>query len=202
MPTFGPRAIQASADDASELATTVVSITANPLANCDTTGVWNAWRFTAVTIPAGVTIIQAYLIINFTSTTLDEPDVTIYGLDTATPAQFAVVNANISGRARTTASVNWSNTNAGSNDVNTSDLTTIIEELIASYGPYSNGVMGFVWTTRAADGARDTSETSFDGDTSLCARLVIEYSMAYTKSLADTVGITDSLSKMIGKFVF
>jgi len=37
--TFGPRAIQASADDASELATTVVSITANPLANCEATSI-------------------------------------------------------------------------------------------------------------------------------------------------------------------
>ena len=103
--TIGPIAVAASADDASELATTVVSIVANPLANCDTTGVWNAWRFLGVTIPAGATITAAYLTVNFTSTTLDEPDVTFYGLDTATPAAFAAVNADISGRARTTASV-------------------------------------------------------------------------------------------------
>ena len=201
MPTFGPRAIQASADDASELATTVVSITANPLANCDTTGVWNAWRFTAVNIPANATITSAYLTINFTSTTLDEPDVTIYGLDVASPAQFTTTNADISGRARTSASVDWSNTNAGSNDVNTSDISSIISELYASYGPYSNGVMGFCWTTRAADGARDTSETSYDGDTSLCARLTIVYSVAYTESFADTVGISDSISKTVRRFV-
>src|SRR3990170_4909250 len=132
--TIGPIAVNASARDASELATTVVSITANPLANCDTSGVWNAWIFQGITIPAGADITSAYIIINFTSTALDEPDVTIYGLDTATPADFAAVNANISGRARTTASVNWLNTNAGSDDVNTSDLKAIIDELMASYG--------------------------------------------------------------------
>src|SRR3990167_920905 len=108
------KAVVASADDASELATTVVSIVANPLANCDTAAVWNAWRFLGVTIPAGSLITAAYLTVNFTSTTLDEPDVTIYGLKTATPATFAANNTDISARARTTASVAWSNTNAGS----------------------------------------------------------------------------------------
>ena len=79
--------VAASADDASESGGTV-SIVANPLANCDTSGVWNAWRFTGVTIPAGATITQAYLTVRMTSSTLDEPDVTIYGLDTTTPAAF------------------------------------------------------------------------------------------------------------------
>lgn len=144
MPTqIGPIAVAASADDASELATTVVSITANPLDNCDTTGVWNAWRFTGITIPAGASIVSAFLTVNFTSATLDEPDVTIYGLDTASPAAFQAVNGDISGRARTTASVDWSNPNAGSQDVDTSDLSTIVAELLASY-TYNNGVIGLL----------------------------------------------------------
>ena len=191
--TFGPRAIQASADDASELATTVVSITANPLANCEATSIWNAWRFTGVNIPAGQTITAAYLTVRFTSSSLDEPDVTIYGLDVSSPAQFAASNADISGRTRTTASVNWSNANAGTGDVNTSDLTTIVQELYDSYGPYSNGVMGFCMTSRANDTLRDTSVTSYDGSTTLCARLTITFT-GPSASLSPSASVSQSRS--------
>lgn len=173
MTIIGPIAVAASGDDASEVAT-VVSITANPLANCDTVAVWNAWRFLGITIPAGSVINSAFLTVRMTSGTLDEPDVTFSGLDTATPPVFTTGVSDISSRARTTATVDWSNTNAGTGDVNTSDLKTIVQELVDSY-TYSSGVMGFAMTTRAGSATRDTSVTSFDGSSVNCARLTIDY---------------------------
>lgn len=174
--TIGPVAIAASADDASELATTVVSITANPLANCDTAGVWNAWRFVLpASIPANAVITSAKLTLQFTSSTLDEPEVTISGLDVATPAVFAAVNADISGRARTTATVNWSNTNAGTSDVDTSDISAIVQELVNSYSYGVGAIMGFVFTTTSGSATRDTSVRSYDNSTTLCCRLTITY---------------------------
>lgn len=173
MTTIGPIAVAASADDASETAT-AMDLTSNPLANCDTAGVWNGWRFTGITIPVGSTIDQAFMTLQFTSGTLDEPEVTISGLDTATPGTFTTDASNISGRARTTATVAWSNANAGTSDVNTADFKTIVQELVDSY-TYSNGDMGFVWTTTSGTSTRDTSVRSFDNSATLCARLTIVY---------------------------
>lgn len=173
MTTIGPIAVAASADDASEVATTV-SITANPLANCDTVGVWNGWRFLGITIPAGSTINSAFITLQFTSSTLDEPEVTISGLDVDGPGTFTTGVADISLRTRTTASVAWSNTNAGTSDVNTSNLSAIVAELLASY-TFSNSAMGFVWTTTSGTSTRDTSVRSYDNSTTLCARLTIDY---------------------------
>jgi hypothetical protein len=194
MTIIGPIAVAASGDDASEVAT-VVSITANPLANCDTAGVWNGWRFLGITIPAGSTINSAILTVRMTSGTLDEPDVTIFGLDVATPAAFTTGASNISSRSRTTASVNWSNANAGTVDVNTSDLKTIVQELVDSY-EYSSGVMGFVMTTRAGDSARDTSITSFDGSSTVCARLTIDYTAPVAPSGWGSL-LSDSRNRLV-----
>ncbi len=170
----GPTAVGASADDASEAAT-VVSLTANPLANCDTSGVWNGWIFRNLGIPAGATITSAIMTFQFTSATLDEPDVTLSGIDTgATISAFTTGASNISSRARTTASVNYANANAGANiDLDTPDLKTILQELVDSYGALTD--VGLVWTTRAADGTRDTSVRSWDNSTTTCGRLTVYY---------------------------
>ena len=149
---------------------------------------------------SGATITSAYLSVYFTSGSLDEPDVTIYGLDTATPAQFAAgsLTFTISNRARTTASVNWSNTNAGAGAfVNTSDISTIVQELVDSYAPYSSGVMGFVWTSRANDTARDTSIESYDGSTSNCAKLHIEYTASETVAPAASSAVAATTALMV-----
>jgi hypothetical protein len=172
--------VAAGDDDADELANGNVVTAGNPLVNVDGTGEWNAWRFQGITIPAGATVTVAYLTVQMTSASLDEPDVTFYGLDTTTPAVFVAGSATftVSSRARTTASVDWANANAGTGDVNTSDLSTIIQELVDSYAPYSSGVLGLAMTSRANDLTRDTSITSYDGSTSVCARLHIEYTEA------------------------
>jgi hypothetical protein len=173
-PTLGDGAIEiaAGADDADE-ATTIVRIDGTPLINVDGSGEWNAWRW-PLTLPA-CTVDVSYLTVQMNGPTLDEPDVTFLGLDTATPAAFQVVTSDISSRAMTTATVDWSNTNAGTADVNTSDLSTIFQELVDSYAPYSSGYIGAAMRSRANDVTRDTSIESYETSTTTCARLHLEY---------------------------
>jgi hypothetical protein len=177
MPTIDVT-VAASADDAAESSGGTMDLTLNPLPNVDGANEWNAFRFTGITIPAGATITAAYLTVQMTSSSLDEPDVTFFGLDTAAPGTFTTTANDISGRARTTASADWSNTNAGTSDVQTSSLVTIVQELVDSYAPYSSGAIGFAMRSRANDGLRDTSIRSYDNSTTLCARLHIDYTEA------------------------
>lgn len=167
--------ITAGSDDASEQSTGQMLLTGSPLLNVDGVNEWNGFIFRNVNIPAGSTILNSYLTVRMSGASLDEPDVTFYGLDIAEPSTFTIASTNLSSRAKTSASVDWSNINAGTEDVNTSDLSTIIQELIDSYGPYSNGSIGIVMTSRANDINRDTSIISYEGSTSFCARLHIEY---------------------------
>lgn len=178
MPTIDV-AITAGSDDASEQSSTAVSLTASPLLNVDGSGEWNAWKFRGITIPAGATIDVAYLTVRMNSGTLDEPLVLIDADDSASPADFAASNTNISGRTGTTASVQWSNANAGTSDVNTSSLVSIIQELVDSHAPYSSGTIVIrMKIDPSNDGTRDTSIISYEGSTTACARLHIEYTEA------------------------
>lgn len=169
--------VGASADDADQSNTGSTSITRTPLLNTDGADEWNGWRFQNVTIPDGATITSAYLTLYFTSSTSDEPDVTIYGANKgASGGPFSEAQNNITNRARTTASVDWGSANLGAPGwFDTSDLSTIVQELIDSYSYASGAQMVFVWKSRANDSARDTSVQSYDGDSSLAAKLHIEY---------------------------
>ena len=178
--------VSASSDDAEEKAADGVCVIDNSslgyLADLDTTGNWNGFRFLNVTIPNGVTITAAYLSFYLPNSVLDEPDVLIYGIANAIPGTFSYAINNISGRTRTTASVNWSSTGLGSSAgwYNTSSIVSIIEELMASYSYASGSSMSFVMTSRIGTTNRDLRVSSYDlsGDTTKAAKLHIEYSSA------------------------
>ena len=172
--------VSASADDADEVLVVsdrVVSITSAPLRNVDAADEWDGVRFQGVTIPDGATITSAYLTLYFPAPTQDEPDITIYGQDNGNPGQFTTDNANISSRTRTSASVDWGSANLGSSArwVNTSNLSTIVQELVDNYSYASGASMVFVWKSRANDGARDCTVQSYDVSASEAAKLHIEY---------------------------
>ncbi len=169
--------VGASADDADQSNTGSTLITRTPLLNTDGADEWNGWRFQGVTIPDGATITSAYLTLYFTSSSSDEPDVTIYGANKgASGGQFSEAQNNITNRTRTTASVNWGSADLGAPGwFDTSDLSTIVQELIDNYSYASGASMIFVWKSRANDGARDTSVQSYDGSTTNAGKLHIEY---------------------------
>lgn len=157
--------VAASTDDANELSSGNVQ-TNTASFNTDQTGEWLAFRV-SVTIPDGATIDVAYLTLQFDSGTLDEPDLTIYGEDTATPAAYAAGTATftISTRTRTTASVDWASADLGAPGAfNSPSIVAIIQELMASYSYAAGAYMAFMWTSRANDSTRDAQVVCFDGD--------------------------------------
>ena len=172
--------VASSTDDGHESATDTTDNAASS-ASIDTTGVWLFTRFNGITIPAGATITAAYLSFSIDGPGQDEPDVVFYGEDSATPATLTagLGNSNISNRARTTASVDWANTNLGAPAVfNTPDLSTIVQELVDSYAPYSSGDMAFVATTKNGTATRDLNVAMWDHATSAAPALHIEYTEA------------------------
>lgn len=174
--------VGASEDDAAETSAGAVVITGTTLANCDDANEWNGFIFGGITIPAGATIDVAYMTLHWPTSTLDEPDVTIFGLADANPAGFvagAAGSTNISELARTTASVDYASADLGApGSFNTASLVTIVQELVNTYGAYSSGRMGFVWRSRANDASRDTTVTAWDHASDPAPALHIEYTAA------------------------
>lgn len=158
------KTVAASADDAHESAgTTVVNGTNFTL---DGSGEFFGFRFTDIAITPGSTCNSASLRLNFSSGALDEPDVVIHGEDTATPAQFTAAgnpNNNISGRTRTTASVDWFSANLGApGQFNSPDLCNVIAELIASYTYDGDDAMVFIVLSKNNDEAQDMNVSLWD----------------------------------------
>lgn len=205
MPTIDAR-VAASADDGNELSNGNVQTTGSPF-NVDGTGEW-MWFRVNVTIPDGATIDAAYLQLNFDSGTADEPDLTIYGEDTATPAAAVAGTGtfSLSSRSRTTASVNWSSTDLGAPGAfNSPSIVPIIEELMASYSYASGAYMAFLWTSRAGDASRDAQVIMYDALTTQGPLLHIEYTEAggggteYTQSASGTLTSAGAVAKSTSK---
>jgi len=167
--------ISSGSDDAHEQNNGQVVINSTTLLNVDGVNEWNGFIFRNINIPEGAIILNSYLTVRMYQSALDEPDVTFYGLDIQNPPTFTTALNNLSSRTRTSASVDWSNADTGQSDVNTSDLSSIIQELLDSYGPYESGSIGIVMTSRVNDANRDTSIISYEGSSSFCPRLTIEY---------------------------
>ena len=142
----------ASADDAAEAAgvNTIdgVNLNANSAAQLA------AVRFTNVTVPPGSTINSAYITLNITSTTYDDPDVTIRGNGEANPAAFTTAANHITNRSKTSASVAWSATGLGSGAENTPSLVALVEEIIAIPGWASGNAMAFYFIGSAGSAIR------------------------------------------------
>lgn len=142
MATFNT-SITASSDDARELGTGVIELSATTI-NTSGTGVWLGFRYTNVTIPPGSVITNAYQTV-VTYGTNDDPNLDIYGQATDDAATFTTSSYNITGRSRTTAYVNWSATDIGTGSKNTPDLKTIIQEIIDRPGWSSGNDIALLW---------------------------------------------------------
>jgi len=98
-----------------------------------------AVRFRNVTVPAGATIVRAYVVFtkNAASSGTDCV-VDIYGEDNATPAAFSTY-ADYVGRARTTATVEWTVPDwDGSDHVTSPDISDIVQEIV-DLGGWTSG---------------------------------------------------------------
>lgn len=168
--------VATSLDDANELSSGNVQATTTAF-NVDGANEWGAFRV-SVTIPDGATIDVAYLTLQFDNSAEDEPDLRFYGEDTATPAAYASGTGtfSISGRSRTTASVDWGSTDLGAPvSANTGSMVSIVEELMASYSYASGAYMAFMWTSANGTISRDAAVTFYDGSSTTAPLLHIEY---------------------------
>lgn len=94
-------------------------------------------RWTGITIPAGAVITAAYVSIH-QSPLSGSPLGKIWFNDVAAPSA-PTSSSSAGGKALTTNGVVW--TFSGTGWADSPDISTIINELIASHGPYSSGVM-------------------------------------------------------------
>lgn len=129
--------IAAGSDDAQETAGTVL-LTGTVVSNdLDATTDWVGLRYVVPSILSGATINAAYLTVRVTGASDDEPDVTIFAQAADTAATFTTAASNISGRARTSASVNWASVDLGAGtgtDHQSASLVAPIQEVINRAG--------------------------------------------------------------------
>lgn len=113
-------------------------------------------RFTGITIPAGVTIVAAYLRFKSgSSENVNNCNWSIWANDVAIPV--APINvASYWGQVKTAAQVDWNAVGAWVLNTlyDSPSLVAIVQELVNSYAPYVAGAMQFIlWNNASSNGA-------------------------------------------------
>ena len=135
-------------------------------------------RFTAMTIPAGATITDAYL--TFRAIAADSPmtnsdatNLTIKGQLIANAPTFTTTSGNISSRTTTTASASWTpgSWTTGS-DYNSPSIVSVIQEIV-DQGTWASGNAIAIIIT----GTGHRASQAYDSDSATAAKLVVTYSM-------------------------
>jgi len=162
-------------------------------------------RFLNVTIPQGATITTAYLTITARSTdSLTTVNSVIVGEDADNAAAFSTLD-NYKGRRGTvvggannnnitSASVNFNSIPSWTTDTayNSPDIKTIIQEIVNRAGWVSGNALVLYWDDHAnastnTDGTR-RGGYCYDGSTSLCVKLHIEYTTVVGRSYGFIIG--------------
>jgi hypothetical protein len=133
-------------------------------------------RFSGLEIPENATITKAY--IQFKADETDNlPDALfdIVGESTANASSFDDTGFNISYRTQTSESVSWSpaswsSVGATGAEQRTSDLTSIVQEVVSTTGWDSGNAMAFIFT-----GSGKRVAESYDGDQDGAPLLYVEY---------------------------
>jgi len=190
--------VGASADDASQTTADVVSILATSI-TVDNTQEHAGFRWTTVGVPVAATINSAWMSIFIVGTTTDEPQHQLRGQLVADAAEFTTGSNNIDARSRTTATVNWEDTDLGSgadeewqwgapngSPTSGADIKTIIQEIVDQGGWAQNNAMVLIFEQHTLDSARDLAPNFYDASTSLAAKLHIEYTSSGPQTITCT----------------
>jgi hypothetical protein len=103
---------------------------------------WMAFRFQDTLLPPpGSTILMAYLTLNVTSATRDDPNFDIFAEKSPGALTISEVTNNLSDRARTGNSVSWAETSIGAGLKNSPNLASIVQEVISQPGWMSSALM-------------------------------------------------------------
>lgn len=175
--------IAASADDVTYWASYTNSDTANNMGHNGANSVSHALRFTGITIPSGATITSAYITWTASQTRASQTvGYTIKGEDDAAPSAYGATE-DFTARTYTTASVSKVAASTSwtiDNTYNSEDITSIINELYASYAPYASGVMAFEVLDNGSTNSKYLGAHSYDGSAAKAPLLVINYTYSAT----------------------
>jgi hypothetical protein len=135
-------------------------------------------RFTAMTIPSGAAITDAYLA--FRAVSADPPmsnsdvtNLTIKGQLIANAPTFTSTNGNISGRTLTTAAAAWAPASwSTGTDYNSPSIASVIQEIV-DQGTWASGNAIAIIIT----GTGHRASASYNGDSTNAAELVVTYSL-------------------------
>ena len=168
--------VSTGSDDAEESASGSVGLTSSDLelvqeGSTQTVGM----RFNGVAIPPGATITNAYVQFQVDESTAGTANLTVQGEKTPNPVTFTSSASNITNRTPTTATVPWSpadwpTVGAAGVDQRTSDITTVIQEIV-NQGGWADGNSLVILIT----GSGKRTAESFNGDPSGAALLHVEF---------------------------
>lgn len=131
-------------------------------------------RFTGINIPSGATIANARLVFVANTNQNNTGSVDIYAHKTANPPDFCS-NSNVNLRTRTTAKTAW--TVGGWTNGSTyqsADIKNVLQEMTSAYGAYNNGTLALIMIST---GSNNVEAKSFENNSALAPRLLIEYSI-------------------------
>lgn len=154
-------------------------------------------RFQNIAIPAGATILSAYIDFTISATDSSSPSYTIVGQKALTPGSFTSTSGNISGRISaanaTSASVSWAsvaNPSAGST-LTSPDIKSILQELVNQSGWTSGNPI-----VLAVKGSGTRRIVSYDGNTGQAPLLRIKY-QANDSATASTDTVRTRLKQIV-----
>jgi hypothetical protein len=169
--------VAASTDDAEESTLGSVSLTSSDLELVYDAGSDQAvgMRFTGVAIPAGATIVNAYVQFQVDEVGSGATQLTIEGQAADDAPSFAYGTWNISSRPRTASSVSWSPVpwtviGAAGDDQRTPDVAAVIQEIVSRSGWSSGNALVLIVT-----GSGERVAEAYNGDQGGAPLLHVEY---------------------------
>jgi hypothetical protein len=178
--------VAASADDAQETQADTgftstggnLNLQASTVAPASRTDI--GLRFQNVTVAQGATITAATLEVFIATSKSDDPNCNILGENVDNSVSF-VTNADLINRARTSASVQWTASNLGTNAFKTSpDIKTVIQEIV-NRGSWASGNAMTIIMSGRSDATQTIGIQPFDtAPTSNAVKLHITYSTGTT----------------------
>ena len=167
--------VGASSDDAFENAAGTVTLTGVSL-NLNAAGHWAGWRFTSVNIPNSATVTTATFQIYIVSTSNDNVHGDFYAEAVDDSSTFTTAANNISTRSLTTAKTTLAlnNVGAGWYSIN---VTSAVQEVISRSGRSGGEALSIILDAATSI---DIQTRTWDHDTSLAAKLDIDYTVPTT----------------------
>lgn len=138
----------------------------------DATRSIGGYRFQNVAVPQAAPITAAWLSVMAIGAARDDANVEIYGQAIDDAPDFGA--ADIVSRALTTSFVSWVQVGIGTSEVNTPDITSVVQEIVNQPG-WTSGQSMAVFLVGKSDIHQELRLISYDGTPANAVKLHIEY---------------------------